>query len=176
MWIQATRSGPAATFFVCLIAFIAFFALNGCQQTSSRLTWAFARDDALIMSKYIGRIHSSLDVPVFALIANAAIVFIIGCIYLASSTAFNALIGTGLILQQVSFAFPAALLLYRRRSSTYLPTARRIRLGLFGWVANVVTVAFGILTLVFYCFPSEMPVTGGNMSMCFYPLKMQSSY
>ena len=168
IWLQATRSGAAATVFVCMLAIIGFFALNGCQQTASRLTWAFARDDALVMSKYFNRIHTNLQVPVYALLANSFVVFIIGCIYLASTTAFNALIGTGLILQQVSFIFPAALLLYRRRSSTYLPANRRFRLGVFGWVANIVTIAFGILTLVFYCFPSEMPVTGGNMSKWLY--------
>lgn len=165
IWIQATHSDAVATFFVCLLAIIAFFALNGCQQTASRLTWAFARDDALIMSRLLSRIHPSLQVPVYALVANAGIVFIIGCIYLASSTAFNALIGTGLILQQVSFVFPAALLLYRRRSSTYLPPSRRFRLGWLGWISNAMTIAFGVIALVFYCFPAEFPVSGGNMSM-----------
>lgn len=139
--------------------------MNGCQQTSSRLTWAFARDDALILSKFIGRIHPRLEVPVNALLANSAVIFIIGCIYLASSTAFNALIGTGLVLQQVSFCFPVALLIYRRRSSTYLPPHRFFNMGKAGWVSNIATFAFGMVTLIFYNFPAEMPVTGGNMSM-----------
>ncbi|KAI9927590.1 hypothetical protein MW887_003209 [Aspergillus wentii] len=164
IYIQATRSTAAATVFIFLLVAIAFFSLNGCQQTSSRLTWAFARDNALIMSTYLGRIHPHLEVPVYALIANSAVIFIIGCIYLASSTAFNALIGTGLILQQVSFVFPAALLLFRRRSTAYLPSHRYFNLGIFGWVANMMTIAFGLMTLVFYNFPSEMPVDAGNMS------------
>ncbi|OQE20418.1 hypothetical protein PENSTE_c013G00904 [Penicillium steckii] len=164
IWLQATRSGAAATTFITLLALIAFFSLNGCQQTSSRLTWAFARDDALILSKFIGRIHPVLQVPVNALLANSLVVFIIGCIYLASSTAFNALIGTGLVLQQVSFCFPAALLIFRKRSSTYLPSHRFFNIGRFGWVSNIVTLLFGILTLIFFNFPAEMPVTGGNMN------------
>lgn len=118
-----------------------------------------------MLSKYIGRIHTNLQVPVYALLANSAIIFIIGCIYLASSTAFNALIGTGLVLQQVSFCFPAALLLYRRRSTTYLPSNRVFNPGIFGWVSNAATLSFGIVTLVFYNFPAEMPVDGYNMSM-----------
>lgn len=123
-----------------------------------------------MLSKYIGRIHTDLQVPVYALLANSAIIFIIGCIYLASSTAFNALIGTGLVLQQVSFCFPAALLLYRRRSTTYLPSNRVFNLGLFGWVSNAATLSFGIVTLVFYNFPAEMPVNGYNMSKSGYLL------
>lgn len=168
IWIQATRSDVAATIFITLLAIIAFFSLNGCQQTSSRLTWAFTRDNALVMSIYFGSIHDTLQVPVYALLANATVIFIIGCIYLASSTAFNALIGTGLILQQVSFCFPAALLIYRRRSSAYLPSHRFFNLGLFGWVSNIVTLIFGVVTLVFYNFPAEVPVDGGNMSTYTY--------
>lgn len=65
---------------------IAFFALNGCVQTSSRLTWSFARDDALVFSRFITRIHPKLGVPVWALIFNQFVVFIIGCVYLGSTT------------------------------------------------------------------------------------------
>ncbi|KAJ5325767.1 uncharacterized protein N7506_008869 [Penicillium brevicompactum] len=164
IWNQASRSNIAPTVFICLLVLIAFFALNGCQQTASRLTWAFARDDALAFSKYLGIINPRFQVPIYALCANSAVVFIIGCIYLASSTAFNALIGTGLVLQQVSFCFPEALLLYRRRSATYLPANRFFKLGILGWVSNAATVIFGIVTLIFYSFPSEMPATGGNMN------------
>ena len=164
IWVQATRSNVAPTVFICLLACIALFSLNGCQQTASRLTWAFARDNALVMSKYLGVINPRFQVPIYALCANSAVIFIIGCIYLASSTAFNALIGTGLVLQQVSFCFPAALLLYRRRSATYLPSTRSFKLGILGWVSNFVTVAFGCVVLIFYNFPSKMPVSGGNMS------------
>lgn len=142
----------------------AFFAVNGCQQTASRLTWSFARDDGILFSRYIKVIHSSLLVPVWALLFNAFVVFLMGCIYLASSTAFNALIGSGLVLQQLTFAIPATLLLYCNRSSKFLPASRSFRLGIFGWVANFVTVAFAILVLVFYDFPPVVPVTGGNMS------------
>ncbi|CAG7921092.1 unnamed protein product [Penicillium olsonii] len=164
IWVQATHSNVAPTVFICLLACIAFFSLNGCQQTASRLTWAFARDNALVMSKYLRVIDPRFQVPIYALCANSAVIFIIGCIYLASSTAFNALIGTGLVLQQVSFCFPAALLLYRRRSATYLPSTRFFKLGIFGWVSNIVTVAFGCVVLIFYNFPSKMPVSGGNMN------------
>lgn len=127
-----------------------------------------------MLSKYLNRINKNLQVPVYALMANSGVIFIIGCVYLASSTAFNALIGTGLVLQQASFCFPAALLLYRRRSSTYLPSTRVFNLGVFGWVSNAATLIFGVVTLIFYNFPAEMPVGGGNMSM--YPTTLITSY
>lgn len=146
---------------------IALFALNACQEVAGRLTWAFARDNALMGSKYFGHVDKKLQVPVWALLGNAFVILVIGCVYLGSTTAFNAFIGSGLLLQQCTFAIPAALLLWHRRSEAVLPKSRYIRLGALGWVANVVTVAFAPLITVMYCFPIQVPVTGSSMSTPF---------
>lgn len=137
------------------------------MQTASRLTWSFARDNALLGSRYIGHIHPILEVPVWALVVNGAVIFIIGCIYLGSTTAFNAFIGTGLILQQITYAIPAAVLLYGKRSSHLLPTNRPFKLwDSVGWIANFFTVGFAIIVVVFYNLPVVMPVEASNMSEC----------
>lgn len=164
IWHQATRSGTAATVFLTMLLIIALFALNACQEVTSRLTWAFARDNAILGSKLLDRVHPKLQVPVWALLANAFVVLIIGCVYVGSTTAFNAFVGSCLLLQQNSFAIPAALLLWHGRSSRVLPPGRSVRLGAFGWVANIVTVMFALLITVMYCFPVEFPITGSNMS------------
>lgn len=92
--------------------------------------------------------------------------FVIGCIYLGSTSAFNAFIGTGLILQHVTYAFPAALLMMRKRSLKWLPEARSFKMPLVvGWTANLTTVMFAMLVLVFYDFPTVLPVNGTSMSM-----------
>lgn len=140
-------------------------ALIAIQQTASRLTWSFARDHALVGSRSLGKIHPKLNVPVWSLVANNSIVSIIGCIFLGSSTAFNAFIGTGLILQQVTYAMTAALLMYRRRSVSFLPSKRPFKLpGLVGWGVNFLTVAFALIVVVFYTFPVVLPVSSSNMS------------
>lgn len=144
---------------------MAIFALNGSQQTASRLTWSFARDNAILGSCWLNQISPKQEVPIFALIFNYAIMFIIGCIYLGSTSAFNAFIGTGLILQQITYAFPAALLMYRGRSSIWLPQTRYFKLpSVLGWIANMVTVFVAVFVLIFYTFPVAMPVTGTNMN------------
>lgn len=108
-------------------------------------------------------------VPVWALCANAAVIFIIGCVYLGSSTAFNAFIGTGLILQLITFAFPAALLLLRRRLAQYLPESRKFKVpAVIGWVANAGTVGFTIIVTIFWCLPTVFPVAPSNMSKFAY--------
>ncbi|KAJ5322014.1 uncharacterized protein N7506_011144 [Penicillium brevicompactum] len=165
MWYQATRSGTAATIFVILVVFAAIFALIGGQQTASRLTWSLARDHALIGSQWLSKTHPKFDVPVWSLLFNFVVMFIIGCVYLGSSSAFNAFIGTGLILQHISYAFPAALLLYRKRSNIWLPRSRSFYLpGIVGWIMNIVTICFAVVVLIFYNFPTTLPVTSTSMN------------
>ncbi|PYI16088.1 putative choline transporter [Aspergillus violaceofuscus CBS 115571] len=165
VWYQATHSKAAATTFIILLSLAAVFALIGAQETASRLTWSLARDNTLFGSTQMRQMHPTLDVPAWALAFNFSVMFIIGCIYLGSSSAFNAFIATGLVLQHVSYAIPAALLLLRRRGSAWLPANRPFRLpSSVGWIANIVTVGFSVLALVFYSFPTIRPVTGSNMN------------
>jgi choline transport protein len=151
--------------FIVLLLLATVFALNATHQTASRLTWSFARDDALFGSRWLGKINEKHQVPIAALLFNFAIMFIIGCIYLGSTSAFNAFISTGLILQHVTYAFPAVLLMMRKRSAKWLPDSRPCRMpSIVGWAANVMTVVFAVLVLVFYDFPTVVPVTGTSMS------------
>lgn len=179
IYLQATRSRAATTAFTVVSVAVGVFCLNAVQQTSSRLTWALARDNAFLGSDRVARIHPRLHVPVWALLANFVVslpvavytwhllqVNLLSSFRLsADSVAFNALIGIGIVLQQVSFAFPAALLLYNRRSTAYLPTTAPFRLhAVLGWTANAVVVMSSLLWVVFFHFPVDLPITSSNMS------------
>ncbi|KAK1535933.1 hypothetical protein CPAR01_09475 [Colletotrichum paranaense] len=169
IWSQATGSSAAATTFVIVLSSCGCFACTGALQTASRLTWAFARDNAIVFSPFLCKIHPKMGVPVNALLVNWALIFALGCIFLASSTAFNALVATGLILQQVSFAFPAALALYQRSQGEaafrrVLPRRKFNMPPLIGAAANILTIFLGLLALVFYDFPVVMPVSASNMN------------
>ncbi|TDZ31462.1 Choline transport protein [Colletotrichum spinosum] len=169
IWSQASGSSAAATVFVLVLTTCGCFACTGALQTASRLTWSFARDDAVAFSPFLRKVNGRLGVPVNALLVNSALVGVLGFVFLGSSTAFNALVATGLILQQVSFAFPAALALYHRTKGReaferVLPR-RRFRLPrVVGFAANILTVVTGAVALIFYDFPVVMPVTASNMS------------
>lgn len=165
LWYQATSSDIAATLFLCLLLLAVVFALNGAQQTASRLTWSFARDNAMLGDRLVKQVHFGLQVPLYALLLNFGIMFIIGCVYLGSTSAFNAIIGTGLTLQHITYAIPAALVVFRRRSEKVLPRNRVFAVPTaVGYVANIITVAMAVFTLVFYDLPITLPATGVNMS------------
>jgi len=165
IWHQAVKSASGATVMTVFLLLTGVFALNATQQTASRLTWSFARDRALIFSDKIGHVHPGLGVPVWALFFNAFIVFVIGCIYLGSTAAFNSIVGTALILGQITYAIPAFLKMWRRRAPRFLPektagSGFNFNFGLLGWLFDFITVAWAIIILIFYCFPTTNPTTG----------------
>lgn len=160
--IQATNP-KAGVGFMVLVIFLALFAINAAMQTSSRLTWSFARDDALIFSKFIGRVNGSLGVPVYALLFNQFVAMVVGVVYVGSTAAFLAIIGSCVVLQQLSFCVPVLLLMMKGRNSQYLAT-QGLRLGAVGWLWNGTTVAWTLLSTIVFNFPSVRPVSGSTMS------------
>ena len=121
------------------------FTVNAGQQTTSRLLWSFGRDNGFLFSKYFSAVSSKWEVPIWCLIFNAFWVMVEGCIYVASTTAFNAILSSCITLGMVSYAIPCALLLYQKRTSQVLPQNRtfKLRWG-FGWFANAATVVFAV--------------------------------
>ena len=86
VWYQATESGEVATIFMASMMAAAFVASIGSVQTSSRLTWSLARDDAIVLSRWIKRTNDGLGVPVWALLFNGFWLSIVGCVHLVSSS------------------------------------------------------------------------------------------
>ncbi|KAL4958364.1 amino acid/polyamine transporter I [Aspergillus filifer] len=165
IWEEATHSPAAATVFMASLFVISCVAFNAVHQTASRLTWSFARDEALFFSKYLASVNTSLNVPVYALVLDGVLVLLVGIIYVCSSNAFNSFISTTVIVAQISFAIPATLLICRRRSTTFLPRDRRFRVpNILGYICNGVTVLWAVLLTVFFCFPTVLPVSGGDMN------------
>lgn len=67
-------------------------------MTCSRLTYALARDKAYIFPSFFDSVSPTFNVPVNAVWISTAIIGAIGAIYIASVSAFNAIIGGCVIL------------------------------------------------------------------------------
>lgn len=107
-------------------------------------------------------IHPRHKVPVKAAILCWAIIAILGFVYLGSTTAFNALVGCNVLLANISFAFPIALLLFGRRK--YLKPSLFPLGNFLGPIINAVALVWIIFMVVFFDFPFTMPVHADNMS------------
>lgn len=127
----------------------------------ARLCWSFSRDNGLPFSKYLSTVDPRLDVPLNAHLTSSAIVAILGCLYLVSTTAFNSMIVGCITFLLLSYMVPTICLLYRGRDNIKHGC---FWLGKLGLAANVMTIAWSLFALCFFSFPSFMPVNAGSMN------------
>ncbi|KAL1957372.1 hypothetical protein VTO42DRAFT_6052 [Malbranchea cinnamomea] len=159
---QATKHNGASVFLLSLLLYLISTCAISSMQTANRLIWAFARDGALPYSKKLYQIHPTLKVPVKSALLCWAIMAVLGCIYVASSTAFNALVGCNVLLANISFSFPIALMLFGGRKtlkSTTFPLGK-----VLGPIINTVALGWILFMVVFFNFPFTVPVTASNMN------------
>ncbi|KAF2683583.1 amino acid permease [Lentithecium fluviatile CBS 122367] len=152
---------------VCLIMFplvCLLFATTSIMTTSSRMTYAFARDGGLPASKVFAKIHTKLGQPLNALILTTILTIIFGCIFLGSSSAVNAIISASVVALGVSYAIPIAINVMRGRKM--LPPRAFVLPSAFAWFANLLGIAYVLVTTVLFVFPPELPVTASNMNYC----------
>jgi len=129
------------------------------------MTYAFARDGGLPFSKVFARVHPKLDVPLEALGFTIVVVVVFGLIFLGSTSAFNAIISASVVALGLTYGIPVAINCLRGRKM--LPANRPFKMPEpLAWFANLLGVAFVIITTVLFVFPPILPVTGSNMNYC----------
>jgi choline transport protein len=126
---------------ICLLMFpliCLLFATTSIMTTSSRMTYAFARDGGLPFSRIFAKVNMKLDVPINALYLTTILVVIFGCIFLGSSSAFNAIVSASVVALGITYAAPPAINVLRGRKM--LPETRPFKLpGPLGWACNLVS-------------------------------------
>jgi len=159
---QATGSTTGAIGLIAVLFLATFPTLIGTLVTGGRMWWSLARDNATPFSSYFAQVHPTLNCPVRATVAMSALVTCIGCIYVGSTTAFQALISSFIVLSTLSY-FGAILphVLTGRRNIVPGPFYMGKNLGM---VVNVVSLVYIIVTVIFFCFPFVMPATVQNMN------------
>lgn len=101
LFYQALGNKGGAVVLEALVIATGIGCLTACHTWQSRLLWSFARDGGVPFSGYLSQVHPRLSVPLRAHAVGGILTSILGCLYLASTTAFNryvlwALVGKGL--------------------------------------------------------------------------------
>ncbi|KAH8912439.1 gaba permease [Coniochaeta sp. PMI_546] len=165
IFMDATNNRAGST---CLLMFplvCMLFTTTTLVCTSSRMSYAFARDRGMPFSSTFAKVHPTLDVPLNALLWTCGWVVVFGCILLGSTSTFNAITSASVVALGVTYAIPPTINVLRGRKM--LPETRAFKLSNWaGWVCNLVGIAWTILTTVFFVFPPELPVTPDNMNYC----------
>ncbi|KAI0838749.1 amino acid transporter [Hypoxylon sp. FL0890] len=164
--LQGTGSRAAAAILTLMLAVCFINGTNGCVTSSSRLLYAMARDKGIVYHNYFAHITPGLDVPVRTIIFTFIFNVLFGLLYLGPSVAFSAYAASTTIFLNVSYVFPVVALLLRGRGvlRQYQVEGTYFTLGRSGWALNIVAAVFVIVTSVFFCFPTGLPVSADEMN------------
>ncbi|KAK3356694.1 gaba permease-like protein [Lasiosphaeria hispida] len=158
---SAVGSSGAAIALLLPLMVLAILCGTACTTAASRCTWAFARDGAIPGSRWWGKVHPTLDLPLNAMMLSLAVQLVLGVIYFGSTTAFNAFSGVGVICLTLSYAAPIAASLFEGRHQV---KTGKFYLGKFGWFANFVAIGWSMLALPLFCMPAYIPVTAATVN------------
>jgi len=162
IYVQATNSAGGALGLL-IVAFIpTFLTLVGCYLTAGRMFWTLARDNATPASRYFSRVSPTFNNPFRATVLIGIFTTILGCIYVGSTTAFNAFIGSFIILSTLSYL--AAILPHLLSGRKNTPQGYFWMKGPIGFVVNAVSCLYIMAFIVIFCFPFALPVDAQSMN------------
>lgn len=159
---QATgsRAGTVGLLVVILLPLVC--GTVDCYVTAGRILWALARDNATPFGTFLGRIDPRWRNPFNATMVCGCLSTILGCIYVGSTTAFNAFIGSFVILTTSSYL--AALLPHiLSRRSNVMPGPFWMN-GVLGYMIHGMSCLYIAIFIVIFCFPYTLPVQASNMN------------
>ena len=164
LFLNITNSATGATVMALIPTLIAIAANAAGLTSTSRTFWSFARDDAIPGAKFFAHVHPRLKIPLRMVLLVTLLEFLLGFIYLASTTAFNAILSMAILGMYLSYALPIAYMLFcgRRESS---PRPGPFKLGkTLGRVVNAIALCWLVLAMFFSTWPNFYPVTAENMN------------
>jgi amino acid transporter len=155
-----TRGGALG---LLIVAFLpTLVTCVGCYITAGRTLWTLARDNATPFSSFVSRINSKTHNPFNATLICGCLITILACIYVGSSTAFNAFVGSYVQLSTLSYftaIFPHVL---SRRSS--ITRGYFWMKGAVGYIVNIVSCIYILAFIVIFCFPYALPTDAKSMN------------
>ncbi|KAI9758090.1 MAG: hypothetical protein M1815_004977 [Lichina confinis] len=159
---QATGSAGGALGLIILSFLPLFIACIGLYLTASRTFWTLARDKATPFSTFFSRVSPKHRNPANAILFCAVLSTVLGCIYVGSTTAFSAFVGSFVVLTTLSYL--AAILphlLSRRANVTpgwfWMPAP-------IGYAVSAVASVYIAVFIVIFCFPFGLPITPADMN------------
>ncbi|RDW80583.1 hypothetical protein BP5796_05281 [Coleophoma crateriformis] len=168
----STKAGTVGLLFVILVPI--FCTLIGTFITCGRTLWTLARDGAVPFSSTLKIVPQRFKMPFNATVVCAIFSTILGCIYVGSIAAFNAFVGSFVILSTLSYLAAIMPFIFTKRFSNVAlppgPYINSMKPGPFcmssavGYTVNIISCLYIIVFIVIYCFPYSMPVSAATMN------------
>ncbi|KAL6401756.1 hypothetical protein AUP68_14208 [Ilyonectria robusta] len=159
---QATRSDSITIGMMVVTLLPLYTCLVGAVLAASRQGWVLARDKATPYPDFIASVHPRWKMPFNAALINCILSTILGCLYLGSSLAFNALVSSYVQLSTTTYMSAIIPLILGGRK--YFEPGWFSMRGKIGMIMNLMSVAYMGVFIVIYSFPPSHPTTVAGMN------------
>jgi amino acid transporter len=171
IWVlRQAMSNTWLTVYLSVLCVFILFSNFSYLAAVSRDLFAFARDEGLPWSKWIGKVDQSRKIPTNAYLLSGAFSILVSLIYIGSPVAFYA-IGSLLVVSIMQcYFFSISCVLWRRlKYPETLPHAQ-FSLGKLGVPLNVVSLFVVAWTFFWAFWPQTYPITasGFNWAIAIY--------
>lgn len=131
----------------------------------TRDLFAFARDNGMPYSRWLGTVHPRKHLPVHASQLSCVIGALLCLIYIGSPVAFYAITSLSTCSLLMCYSLSIGSVLWRRIYAPHTLPPAQFSLGRrFGIVCNVLAVAFGTWSFFWSFWPQELPVTASGFN------------
>jgi choline transport protein len=163
IYLQATGSANGAVGLLAVIMCCIAICVVGLYITCGRTLWALARDGATPFSGFVSQVNRKAGMPLNATVISAIFVTILGAIFVGSLTAFNAFVGSFIVMTSSSYtaAILPNLITRRKNIEVYGPFQLK---GVLGYIIPGIACAYMIVWFVIYCFPFYLPTNAETMN------------
>lgn len=134
------------------------------NASTSRQTFAFARDHGLPFSKWIGKVDANRKIPVNAIALSCAISCALSLINIGSETAFNAIISLNVAALMYTYIISISCVIYRKIWYPDTLPRRRWDMGRWGLAINIVGLMYCCFALFWSLWPGDAEVTLENFN------------
>lgn len=135
-------SMPAFNTLSAIVIILIYAGTLSYNLSTSRQTWAFARDNGLPFSNWIAKVDPKLEVPINSVTATTAFTIILSFINIGSDAAFNAIVSLNLTSLMITYVVSIGCVLYRRVTNPELLPRCRWSLGRWGVPVNTFAVLY----------------------------------
>lgn len=162
LYLQATGTRAGSMGLLIVIFLPTVCTLIGCYLTSGRMLWTLARDDATPLAGWTGHVSKRFKNPLNATLVCGVICTVLGAIYVGSYYAFNAFVGSFIVLSTLSY-LAAIMPHYLTKKQYAAPGPFHIK-GVLGYIIATVASSYILVFIVVFCFPYAMPVDDVTMN------------
>lgn len=129
------------------------------NASTSRQTFAFARDQGLPFAKWIGKVDAKRKIPVNAIVLSCVISCTLSLINIGSETAFNAIISLNVAALMYTYIMSISCVIYRKIWHPDTLPPRRWDMGRWGLAINIIGLFYCCFALFWSLWPGDAEVT-----------------